>query len=374
MKNKNEKIMKTIQFLSKIKLQIIAFLFLTTGINAQMFTDKQKIVKSYPANTGTTLDISNKYGKIHVVNWQKDSVRIEVEVFYRSNQYSKLQKAKNDVDFSFTGTIHFITANTEFGKNKSSFSSTIKNISETFVADNSLEINYVVYMPDYINIKVVNKYGDFYMDNHKGNLNLNLSNGNIKINEVSGNATIEHKFGNATIGKLTTASFNGSYSELQLKTVEQLSMETKSGSIAIESVNILKLQSRRDKISVNSVNDVYGSTYFSDGNFQLVKKELNLNTHYGVFNFYSLPTGMSFINIIAKYSDFNLFFESGVAYNVDFKMKNSGFMYPVNLFKIEETYNEKEKIRSYTGHAGNAAKSLSFKIIAENGSFVITHK
>ncbi|MBN2683469.1 MAG: hypothetical protein JXR58_13325 [Bacteroidales bacterium] len=366
--------MKTIQFLFKIKIQFLAFLLLSTSLNAQLFNDKQVIVKSYPVNTGTNLDINNKYGKVHIINWQKDSVKIEVEVFYRSNSFSKLQKAKDGLSFSFTGTIHFINAATIFGSSKTVFSETMKNISETFISDNSLEINYTVYMPDYINLKVVNKYGDFYIDNHKGNLNLNLSNGNIKINEIVGNATIVHKFGNATIGRLSTASFNGSYSELQLKTAEQLSLETKSGTVYIENVNILKIQSRRDKISINNANNVYGSTYFSDGNFQLIKKELNLNTHYGVFNFYSLPAGMSFINLIAKYSDFNLFFESGASYTVDFKLKNTSFMYPINSFKIEESYNEKEKTTSYSGVAGNGIKSLSFKIVAENGSIVISHK
>lgn len=374
MKNKMKKQMKTILSLSKYILLTVVCILMTQSVNGQMFSDKEKITKSFPVGSGTTLDITNKYGKIHIVNWQKDSIRLEVEIFYRSNQFSKMQKAKDNLSFSFTGTLHFVTAKTEFGNNRSSFASAMKNLTESFVADNSLEINYLVYMPDYINLKINNKYGDFYMDNHKGNLSLILSNGNVKINEVLGNTYIDHKFGNATIGKLNTAHFLGSYSELQLKSAEQLNLETKSSTISIENVNVLKIKSRRDKIFVGKVNNVYGSTYFTDGNFQNLAKELNLNTHYGVFNFNSLPVGLKYINLVCKYSDLNLFFESGVGYNVDFQLKNARFLYPLDIYKVVETLDQKEKTVMYSGTAGQGTNLPNFKLNAENGSIVISHK
>ena len=49
-----------------------------TFATAQDHTEKRSVSRTYPATRETTLEVQNKYGKIQVLTWERDSVLIEV--------------------------------------------------------------------------------------------------------------------------------------------------------------------------------------------------------------------------------------------------------------------------------------------------------
>ena len=174
---------------------------------AQMFTEEKKIVKSFKINTSTTVEVTNKYGRIQIIPWDKDSVSFEIDLFIKSDNLSRLQKVKNGIDFEFVNTKYYVLAKTNFENQYNGFISELKELSKDFTeifsgAQYQVKINYLVMIPEYINIKVENKYGDVYTDNLKGDLTLDVSNGNFKANSLSGNNNIYLKFGNASINSM----------------------------------------------------------------------------------------------------------------------------------------------------------------------------
>ena len=129
---------------------------------AQTFTEERKIVKSFITNASTTIEVTNKYGRIQIIPWDKDSVRFEIDLFIKSDNLSRLQKVKNSIDFEFVNTKYYILAKTNFENQYNGLLSELKQLSKEFTSifagsQYQVKINYLVMIPKYINIKVENK-------------------------------------------------------------------------------------------------------------------------------------------------------------------------------------------------------------------------
>ena len=161
----------TIMNYKKIYLPWIFILAWIPGLSAQSFTESKKIERVFPVISSTTVEIINKYGKIHVLSWDKDSVGIDIELTVKSDDLNKVRKVMNTIDFDFTNTDYYVIAETEFGKKYNSLFENIKKFAESLIpSDNVVDIDYIVQVPETIELKINNKYGDVYIDNHKGNI------------------------------------------------------------------------------------------------------------------------------------------------------------------------------------------------------------
>ena len=73
-------------------------LFITLAVNlplliqAQTYSEKREQGKSFKLKSGTVIQITNKYGNVNVIPWEKDSVRIEVSMSAQSKQAAKVVK------------------------------------------------------------------------------------------------------------------------------------------------------------------------------------------------------------------------------------------------------------------------------------------
>ncbi len=151
------------------QLLILLALLPGTSVPAQNHTDKRSVSRSFPASRETTLEVRNKYGKIQVVAWEKDSVSVEVDIFLTESSASKLRKLKQDIGINFTGTNNFIVAKTTIESESGRLASGLKSISNTITGTNKqVEINYMVYVPEYMDVILQNKFGDIYMDGWRG--------------------------------------------------------------------------------------------------------------------------------------------------------------------------------------------------------------
>ena len=68
------------------KLTGVLLVLMATGmyVRSQTYTESQKVVRTFPAGSETRLDLSNKYGTVHIIPWNKDSVQINIDLFIKS--------------------------------------------------------------------------------------------------------------------------------------------------------------------------------------------------------------------------------------------------------------------------------------------------
>jgi hypothetical protein len=355
---------------------LLAALFFAMAPKAQIYT--KKITRSYKINSNTTIDIYNKYGKVHVVTWETDSVKFKVNLRIETNNETKLRKLKEDISFDFTGTDYYVVAKTRLGKKSGGLFTNILDIAETVIpSENQVTIDYLVFLPKYASFKVENKFGDIYTDDLDGNVNIILSNGNLKANNLSGNTVISISSGDGVINSIRDGKVSVSYSDFYIKEANKLNIDSRSSKINIDKVDFLKLNSRRDKLYIQSINDLYGDSYFSDFTVYKLNNELNYSFKYGDFSTGIINRFFSFININSEYTDLDLIFEKGSAYVIDITHHQDViFNYPVQLSKIEEkVLDENEILMSTYGKIGYGSPLSKVKINAPKKCIVnIIHK
>lgn len=331
------------------------------GVGAQTYTDRQKIVRSFPANAETRLDLTNKYGTVHVVPWKKDSVHIDIDMFIKSSSTSKLEKLKRSVDFEFTDTRYYIIARTDFGGRGGSFFSDLKEI---IPSKNQVKIDYTVHVPPSMNITISNKYGDIYIDDMNGSVSVNLSNGDIKANRLKGESNISLNFGNGIINELNNAKLNIAYADIEIQKVKQLNIESKSSKIRIHEAGIVKTISRRDKFTISSIDNLSGESWFSDIWLYRLNDEINYNLKYGALKADSIADGFSTININSENADLRIVFSRQTSYQLEvLKHDDVALQLPDEYGELEVIDQEAEAIhlKGMVGPHPNAQSLVKIK-------------
>jgi len=294
----------------KGRLLILSALMLGTLASAQDQTERRSVSRSFPASPETTLEIRNKYGKIQLVTWEKDSVVIEVEIFMTESSSKKLRKLKDDIHINFTGTNSYIIASTVIESESGRIASELRTITNTITGTNKrIEINYMVYLPPHLDVVLNNKFGDIYMDDLDGQVDIELSNGVLKANRLRGNAVVSLSFANGMIRSLGSANLDLSYSDLVLNEVSQLDLVSKSSELNVDSVNVLKIDSRRDRLYFKYVEFFYGKSNFTQVWIDDFLRESDVYMKYGELTIEHVIPGFSKLNVESEYTDLTLDFD-----------------------------------------------------------------
>ena len=328
---------------------------LGTSVLAQSHSDKRSINRIFPASHETTFEVQNKYGKIQVVTWEKDSVSVEVDILLTETSASKLRKLNDDIKIDFTGTNTYIIAKTMIKSESGRIVSELRSIGNTITGTNKrMEINYMVHVPDYMDVVLNNKFGDIYMDDLDGQVDIELSNGVLKANRLAGNSAIKLSFANGMIKSLGSTVMKLSYSDLVLGEVGQLDLDSKSSKLNVDTVNVLNINSRRDKLYFNHVEYFYGKGNFTQVWIYDFLRESDIEMKYGEVTIEHVVPDFSKIFIESDYTDITLNFdrESSLAFDI-LHHEKSILRLPGEEVLAEENFDGKEHYKT-TGVMGTS--------------------
>jgi len=116
-------------------------------LNAQPYERSKEEIRSFKVYKQTTLEIYNKYGNIHLFPWEKDSVKIKIELNVKANKQSKVDKIFEYINFEFSNTKYYIIARTQL-KQHGTFWSEVSDLANTlFSGNNKAQIDYYIYLP-----------------------------------------------------------------------------------------------------------------------------------------------------------------------------------------------------------------------------------
>ena len=354
-----------------VRLLLLLALLQGASLSAQDHSDKRSLGKKFPATRETTLEVQNKYGKIQAVTWDKDSVAIEVEILLTESSASKLRKLKEDVSIDFTSTSDYITAKSKFKIESGRIASELKSVSTTISGSNKhVEINYTVYIPEYIDVVLTNKFGDIYVDDLKGEVNIDLSNGALKASRLEGNTNIALSFASGMIKSLGSSTMKLAYSDLALGDVGQLDLESKSSKLNADSVNVLNIKSRRDKLYFQRVEYFYGNSNFTEVWVYDFLRESDLHMKYGKLTIEHVIPDFSKIYIESDYTDITLLFDPLSRFSFDIlHHEKSVLRLPEKLTGAQESFDGEEHYRT-TGAYGDDSPEGKVTIDALKKCFI----
>jgi len=307
------------------------------GLNAQVPEYNHRVVKAFHTTDPVTVDIGNKYGKVQVVTWDTDSVRFIIDLRIRAKDAVKLEKVKQSVDFEFTSGQSYLIARTKIGDSGSDVWKDIVDIAGAYLStSNSVVINYMVMIPAYAGLKIDNKFGDVFMDSYAGNLNLVLSYGDFTANRLEGKSDIRITSGSADIHTVGDGILYLSYGNVHIREADKLTADTRSSNVTIDRVSSLKINTRRDKLFLNDMGSLSGTSYFSQVSGGILRKEVSFTGRYGNIAIDDVKSSFSSVLITAEYTDVSMGFEKPMLFNFELNHHHDlVFVYPKNLASLE---------------------------------------
>jgi hypothetical protein len=357
----------------KFVLPILTFLVFSEISAGQAFTEKRIFRKTVPVNREMAFELNNKYGTVNITSWSYDSVAIRAEVEASTSNLERLRKMFQGIDVDISETSFLVRAETEFTQNISMLFESFKGMTNKIIPyESRIQINYFISAPEYLDMRIDNKYGDVYLENNTGKFSLSLSNGSFKANSLNDAKGINLTFCDATVNRIRSGNLNTSFSEVEIEESQDLSITSISSRFDLEKTGRLNIESRRDKFFIGNVLTISGDSYFTSFRIDNLGKEINLDTNYGSLNADLVGKTVELITLNSSYTDIELNFDPSLSYNLDIKHLNTFLVLPEKKSRLEEkTLNEDKKEYMTFGTVGSNPGNVKVVINATRGNIYL---
>jgi hypothetical protein len=260
-------------------------------------------------------------------------------------------------------------AQTIFAQNINALFESFKGMTNRVINyESQVEINYFINIPDYLNLRIENRYGDVFIENNSGNFNLSLSNGSLKADSLEGKSTIRLSFCDAVISSIRSGSLDASFSEVTMSEVNKLSLKSISSKHRINKSGRISVESRRDNFFIDISESLEGTSYFTDFEIGTLTNSVDLIARYGNINIRKIEKGFESVNINSGFSDIHLELASGASSGIEIRTLNTYLSLPNGNIKTDKrTLDESKKEYITTGLIGNDPGSRLLKIDANRG-------
>ncbi|WP_238395659.1 DUF4097 family beta strand repeat-containing protein [Pontibacter pudoricolor] len=281
--------------------------------------------KTYKVNSSDVLNISNKFGRVHVNTWNKNEIKVKVDMIARAGSESKVNEMLSRMKIEEGREGNTISLRTVYEQSRLS-------------GPSSSEINYTIYMPESNALTVKNTYGDVYLAALKGKVNVDMKYGNLKSDRM-GNAENNLKL---TYGSGSCGYINGG-----------------------------NLQIAYFDINFSEAKDLKGYSKYSELTIGKLGEELNMDMKYGSFRVNNISSNVRNIRLASTYLPISLNFADNSAFNFDVNVQYGDFKVNkdlVNLTSIEKDYTSAD----YKGRFGTASPKAAVSITSKYGDVRFT--
>lgn len=252
--------------------------------------------KTVTINKNHKLKISNQYGKVELLNWDRPEIKVVVNIKVKEGSASKAEDALNRIRINESIEANMISYETLIAKGEGN------SWKDLFSSQpSSLSIDYQVYLPDYNDIIINNQYGNILMKDRNGSTNIKLNYGKLEAGNLQGRLNVlSINYGEANINYLSTSNATIQYSKMNLKRANTLMLKLNysSGSTIQLIENLLE-----------------GSVNYS-GNFRVGVsenfKKLDLKSNYSTLILDTHNKGIFNFDVSASYG--NLLFDKNYAH------------------------------------------------------------
>jgi hypothetical protein len=341
-----------------------------TGLNVNaQFTETREFVRRFSIKPETRIDITNKYGRIELNTWEKDSVVIKFRMEINEKKPVKLEKTLDNLDFDISNSQYYLVVKTQIDKNRSQIESELQKFKETILQTNgSIRIDLTVWLPDNHELRLENKFGDIIMGDYKGETQVILSNGKLKMGDLPKRSILNLSFADAEINNMPNGRIVSNYSDIVVKNSGILRLESKSSTIEIINSEDLSIDSRRDKFRIRLADKLDATGNFSQFRITELKDKANLRLTYGSLEMEKIMNSFSNIFIESRSTDVNLYFNPEAKFNFEITETKTDLKLGREM-KVEdkEVLDSKENKTRHSGYFGKKMKDEQLIINSVGG-------
>jgi hypothetical protein len=201
--------MKTLLRAYSVIFLISTFAFVSTARASEdpKVEKKKTYSKSYPVSSGEKISLTNQFGQMKLITWEKNEVKVDVDITAKADDDKRAQEILDKItieDGKGSGGIYF---KTKFGKDdwdNNGYKNKNKNKDEKNEKNHSqgMEINYTVYLPIGNPLNADNQFGAMTIPDYRGEATLISKFGSLTAGKISNGKSVSVEFGKADIGQL----------------------------------------------------------------------------------------------------------------------------------------------------------------------------
>ncbi|MGB0892134.1 MAG: hypothetical protein ACPGUU_07260 [Flavobacteriaceae bacterium] len=329
--------------------------------------EKSKTIsKKFNVNRNATVEISNKYGNVHVTTWDKNSVEFEIKITVKGDSESKVERKLDDIDVIFDASSSFVEAKTIINKNKSGWSFWGKNNNLNY------KINYTVKMPKSNNANLNNDYGSISLDELKGVANINCDYGKITVGDLlnSSNSINLDYCSKSTVNFAKNVDVNVDYSKLAIDKSGNVKLNTDYSTIELGEAKDVTFNSDYGSIKIEDAVKISGTGDYTSFRFGTIRKSLSVTTDYGSIRVNNLAKGFDFVDIDSEYAGIRIGVAPDASFKFDIGLQYASFRYDKDKVDMQKRIVKNNK-KSYQGTFGKGNTSSKVKIRSEYGGVSI---
>lgn len=357
-------------FKNKSRQLIITVIYILAGFSGKaQFTETREFVRRFSIQPETRIDITNKYGRIELNTWEKDSVVIRFKMEINEKKPIKLEKTLDNLDFDISNSQHYLVVKTQVDKNRSQIENEIQKFKETILqTSGSIRIDMTVWLPDNRELRLENKFGDIIMGDYKGETQIILSNGKLKVGDLPKRSSMNLSFADAIINDMPNGRIESNYSDIQVKNSGILRFASKSSTIEVMNAEDLSIDSRRDKFRIRIADKLDATGNFSQFRISELKNKASLHLTYGSLEVEKILNSFSSIFIESRSTDTNLYFNPDARFNFEITEAKTDLKLGREI-KVEdkEVLDSKDNKTRHTGYFGKKMKDVQLIINSTGG-------
>ena len=326
---------------------ILVVLLLIAGFTAtgQDFRKRRSETKSFKISDDVELRVVNKYGRIQLIPWTKDSIKFEVNIEVRAKKEDKAQSTIDNIDIDFVSFQSYIESKTSFSGQGSFWGGVKDKTGSVFSGDSKTQIDYKIYLPNTVHLNIDNKYGDIFMEDHLGRTTISLANGDLKARSFKGPTSIALEFAYANIKEITNGSISMDHrSELQLDEADELKIESRSSRININTINKLEITSHRDKYLVKNVGTLTANNNYTYLEIYTLGNYLSVNAKYGSVDVDAVESGVKRLDFMVEDTDIGIKKPETRSITIEaIYSEKAGLYFPSELINKNTTMEDEDK-------------------------------
>jgi len=357
--------MKTGLFFNMLILNILVY----NLCNAQTFQAQQNIGKAFTVEPGSNFIVENKYGNITIETHSGNELRIDAAITVKSDDSLQTKKMLDYVHINIAKNGAFIKAETQITQSNAIID--LFKIMEAGVASSNIKVDYTINMPSFVNINISNNYGDVYIGNISSQINIQIRNGSLYFGKILGNNNIISVTNGKVMGEeIKKASLNMQFcSMVKISKADELKIESISSQYNFSEVNKLNINSRRDKWFVEKNMELFGNSFMSDFQIDLLENRISLVSNYGILEIKNLKNTFNLINLNTNYTKIDLFVPLGSEFLFDFIGENAELLNPFEEKELTKSVlDPNKKIIQIKGHIGSNTSKSMMKIKVKNAT------
>ncbi|QCK16022.1 hypothetical protein [Mangrovivirga cuniculi] len=308
---------------------------------------EKKFNKQFKVNNSTLVTVKNKFGKVNIVPWNQNYVKIDVEVIVEARNDDRADRLLERISVEFTGSDNSseVGAKTDMNGNMN----TSKN--EKF------EINYEVKVPSSQPMSVRHQFGTLVIGDLKGKLDVSHQHGNAMLGKVTGEgSTIELQFGDLDIEELSNAEVEIQHcGNVTIEKANNVELESQHSNISFGEVSSVEIELQHGKFHSDKLGSIEGDVQFSKFSIGTLTKSLSLDVqHTGSFKVDKVSGSVSNIELDVQFSSPTFHFENLNAWTMEIDVSHGKVSYPSGF--TFQTVNEKSTSATYRRNGGSGKK------------------